>query len=99
MFHCHFHDLFYFKTPKQVFFNVINIWTLLPHYNTIINYTFSFNVNIYSGKVHISKESCVRLLGGNTLKTSQYIIQSRGKDAGVKDVDETFIVAGKRKSR
>jgi len=41
----------------------------------------------------------VRLLGGNTLKTSQYIIQSRGKDAGVKDVDETFIVAGKRKSR
>ena len=37
------------------FFNVINIWSLLPHYNTIINFyffLFSFNVNflIYSSK-------------------------------------------------
>ena len=33
-----------FKTPKQVFFNPIHIWTLLPHFSLIIiiNLLFSF---------------------------------------------------------
>ena len=46
--HCLYHVLLYFKTPKQVFFNPINIWTLLPHttlYYCFFNLLFSFNVN------------------------------------------------------
>ena len=39
------------KTPKQVFFNPIHIWTLLPHFSLIIInkfYFFHFNVNFFN---------------------------------------------------
>ena len=39
------------KTPKQVFFNPINILTLLPLCSTITNLLFSFNIKfIFTGK-------------------------------------------------
>ena len=40
LFHCYRLVLLYLKHPNMSFFNVINIWSLLPHYNTIINSTF-----------------------------------------------------------
>ena len=41
-----------FKTPKQVFFNPIHIWTLLPHFSLIIiiNLLFFISTSIFSGK-------------------------------------------------
>ena len=39
-----------FKTPKQVFFNPIHIWTLLPHFFSYYYYKFTFfhfNVNFF----------------------------------------------------
>ena len=49
LFHCFCHvSPSILKHPKQVFFNPIKyIWHLLPLCSTIINSTFSFNVNIY----------------------------------------------------
>ena len=49
------------------------------------------------GKVHISKASVDRLKPGAS--RDAYAIQSRGVDAAVPWSEETFIVAGKRKSR
>ena len=42
LFHCHRLVLLYLKHPNKSFFNVINILSLLPHYNTIINLLFYF---------------------------------------------------------
>ena len=47
LFHCLCHVLLYSKTPKQVFFNVIHILTLLPYYYTLIIIFFLiYHVNI-----------------------------------------------------
>ena len=42
LFYCHRLVLLYLKHPNMSFFNDINILSLLPHFNTIINLLFHF---------------------------------------------------------
>ena len=56
--HCNRLVFFFPKHPKKSFFNVINILSLLPHYNTIINLLFHWTSNFLIYSLRCQSSSC-----------------------------------------